>query len=106
MELSITIISLSGYCNHMPHMVVHHKVRDFEKWKTFFDQHENMQKISGSKSVRVFQNAEDSTDVFILFEWDSIENAKKFSASEDLKKTMEKAGVISIPHIHFLNEVK
>ncbi|MEI7434669.1 MAG: antibiotic biosynthesis monooxygenase [Methanomicrobiales archaeon] len=106
MELSITIISLSAYYNLMPHIVVHHKVRDFDKWKTFFDQHENMQKISGSKSVRVFQNAEDPTDVFILFEWDSIENARKFTASEDLKKAMEKAGVISIPHIHFLNEVK
>jgi heme-degrading monooxygenase HmoA len=83
-------------------MIVHHKVRDFEKWKPFFDQHENMQKISGSKSSQVFQNAEDPNDVFILFEWDSIENARKFSASEDLKKTMEKAGVIGIPHIHFL----
>jgi heme-degrading monooxygenase HmoA len=90
----------------MTYMIVHHKVRDFEKWKPFFDQHEKTRKISGSKSSRVFQNAEDSTDVFILFEWDSIENARKFSTSEDLKKTMEKAGVINIPHIHFLNEVE
>ena len=90
----------------MPHMIVHHKVRDFEKWKTFFDQHEITRKMSGSKNSQVFQNTEDSTDVFILFEWDSIENARKFSASEDVKKTMEKAGVINIPHIHFLNEVQ
>ena len=41
----------------------------------------------------------------MLFEWDKIENAKKFASSEDLKKTMEQAGVIGIPHIHFLNEV-
>ncbi len=87
-------------------MIVHHKVNDFEKWKPFFDKNENMQKISGSKSSQVFQNTEDSNDVFILFEWDSIENAKKFIASEDLKKTMEQAGVINIPHIHFLNGVK
>lgn len=41
----------------------------------------------------------------MLFEWDKVENAKKFASSEDLKKTMEQAGVIGIPHIHFLNEV-
>jgi hypothetical protein len=44
--------------------------------------------------------------VFILFEWDTVENAKKFGMSDDLKKTMEQAGVIGKPHIHFLKEVQ
>jgi quinol monooxygenase YgiN len=86
-------------------MLVHHKVRDFTQWKSFFDRHESTRKSSGSKSSRVFQNPEDPTDIFMLFEWDKIENAKKFASSEDLKKIMEQAGVIGIPHIHFLNEV-
>lgn len=90
----------------MQYMMVHHKVRDFGKWKPFFDRHESTRKTSGSKGARVFQNPEDPTDVFMLFEWDSIENAKKFSMSDDLKKTMEQAGVIGIPHIHFLKEVQ
>jgi hypothetical protein len=89
----------------MPYMLVHHKVRDFTQWKPFFDRHESTRKSSGSKSARVFQNPEDPTDVFMLFEWDSVENAKKFGMSEDLKKTMELAGVVGIPHIHFLKEV-
>jgi len=90
----------------MPHMLVHNKVRDFGKWKPFFDRHESTRKTSGSKSAQVFQNVEDPTDVFILFEWDSVENARKFSISEDLKKTREQAGVIGIPHTHILNEVQ
>jgi heme-degrading monooxygenase HmoA len=89
----------------MAYMMVHHKVRDFGAWKPFFDRHESTRKIGGSKGAQVFQNAGDPTDVFILFEWDSEENAKKFGASEDLKKTMEQAGVTGIPHIHFLKEV-
>ena len=105
-ENQINIIFVIGYHYIMPYMIVHHKVGDFKKWKTFFDQDENTRKMKGSKSSQVFQNAEDPTDIFILFEWDSIENARKFSASEDLKKTMEQAGVINIPHIHFLNEVE
>ena len=90
----------------MPHMLVHYKVRDFGKCKPFFDRFESTRKTSGSKSAQVFQNVEDPTDVFILFEWDLVENARKFSISEDLKKTREQAGVIGIPHTHILNEVQ
>lgn len=85
--------------------MVHHKVRDFAKWKPFFDRHESTRKTSGSKGAQVFQNVEDPTDVFLVMEWDSLENAKKFGMSEDLKKTMEQAGVIGQPHVHFLQEV-
>jgi heme-degrading monooxygenase HmoA len=90
----------------MPHMMVHHKVSDFTKWKPFFDGHESTRKAAGSKGATVFQNIADPTDVFILFAWDSAENARTFGASEDLKKVMERAGVIGIPHIHLLNEVQ
>jgi heme-degrading monooxygenase HmoA len=89
----------------MPHMMVHHKVRDFMQWKPFFDRHENTRKTSGSKRAQVFQNVDDPTDVFILFEWDVLENAKKFAMSDDLKKTMVQGGVIGKPHVHFLKEV-
>ncbi|HVN74054.1 MAG TPA: hypothetical protein VMT44_05625 [Methanoregula sp.] len=90
----------------MPHMMVHHKVRDFAAWKPFFDRHESTRKAGGSKGARVFQNAEDPTDVFILMEWDSVENAKKFGMSADLKKVMEQGGVIGAPHVHMLKEVQ
>jgi quinol monooxygenase YgiN len=90
----------------MPYMLVHHQVSDFAKWKPSFDKHESTRKNSGSKSAQVFQNSENPSDVFILFEWDTVENAKKFGMSEDLKKTMEQAGVMGKPHIHFLKEVQ
>jgi heme-degrading monooxygenase HmoA len=89
----------------MPHMMVHHTVRDFTLWKPFFDRNESKRKSSGSKSALVLQNIDDPKDVFILFEWDTPENARKFAMSDDLKKTMEEAGVIGKPHIHFLKEV-
>jgi len=88
----------------MPTMLVHHKVSDFMKWKPFFDGHETTRKAAGSMGATVFQNIADPTDVFILMSWDTVENAKKFGASEDLKKVMERAGVIGIPHIHLLTE--
>jgi hypothetical protein len=75
-------------------------------WKPFFDRYESTRKTSGSKSALVYQNVEDPTDVFILFEWDSVTNAKKFGISEDLKKTMGQAGVRGVPHVHIMKEVQ
>ena len=86
-------------------MMVHHKVRDFTQWKLFFDRHESSRKAGGSKSAQVFQNIDNPTDIFILVEWDSLENAKKFAMSDDLKKTIKQAGIIGNPHVHFLKEV-
>jgi heme-degrading monooxygenase HmoA len=90
----------------MPHLLIHHKVRDFGKWKPFFDRHQNYRKISGAINTQLFQNVEDPNDVFVLAEWDSDEHARDFASSEDLKKTMEKAGVFGNPHILLLKKIQ
>ena len=100
------VCSSPGTCDAMPHLLVHHKVRYFGKGKPFFDRDEGNRKAHGSKGAQVFRNADDPTDVFMLFEFDSVENAGKFSMSGELKKTMEEAGVVGAPHIHLFKEVQ
>ena len=39
-----------------------------------------------------------------LLEWDSIENAKKFTQSDQTKEVMKDAGVVGMPAIHFVEE--
>ena len=41
----------------------------------------------------------------ILIEWEDLENARQFAQSEDLRETMERAGVAEQPDIYFLEEV-
>jgi hypothetical protein len=41
----------------------------------------------------------------IVFEWDSVENAKQFAGSDELREKMEEVGVIDRPDMYFLNEV-
>lgn len=89
----------------MANILVHHKVEDFNKWKPFFDQHSGFRSQNGSKGGRVFRSADNPNDLFILFEWDSIENAQKFAHSDNLKETMQKAGVQGMPEINFVEEV-
>ncbi|MEJ2617097.1 MAG: hypothetical protein P8Z35_19245 [Ignavibacteriaceae bacterium] len=89
----------------MANLLVHHKVEDYNKWKTFFDEHSSFRSQMGSKGGRVFRSANDPNDLFILFKWDSTENAQKFTQSDNLKETMKNAGVIGMPDIYFVEEV-
>ena len=90
----------------MPYMLVRHKVKDYAKWKPIYDEHAATRKASGSKGARLFRNADNPNELMILFEWDDLVKARKFAQSEDLIKTMQKAGVYDKPDIYFLDEIE
>ena len=50
--------------------------------------------IKGSKGAIIYRNTNDPKQLVIITKWEDMESAKNFSLSEDLKATMEKAGVI------------
>jgi len=89
----------------MANILVHHKVEDYGKWKPVFDRHESFRAENGSKGGRVFRSSNDPNEIFILFEWDSVENAQKFVQSDNLKEVMREAGVVGMPAIYFVDEV-
>jgi len=90
----------------MVHVLVKHKVKDFDKWKSAFDGNGDLRKAGGEKGARIFRNIDKPNDIVIIIEWDTIENAKKFYESEDLKKVMKDAGVLMKPYIYFIEEVE
>jgi heme-degrading monooxygenase HmoA len=90
----------------MIHTIIKLKVEDYDKWKPIFDEHSATRKAEGEKGGRLFHNINDPSEVIIYLRWETIENARKFFESEDLKNTMQKAGVIGKPDIYFLEEVE
>jgi heme-degrading monooxygenase HmoA len=90
----------------MPYMLVRHKVANFDKWKPLYDEHATVRKDSGSRSAHLFRNADNPNEVLILFEWESLDKAKKFAQSENLRQKMQEAGVLDKPDIYFLNEIE
>ncbi|MFH1891450.1 MAG: antibiotic biosynthesis monooxygenase [Candidatus Zixiibacteriota bacterium] len=88
----------------MTHVMIRHKVNDFDKWKKTFDEFSSFRKSSGEMSFQVMQHQEDSNNVYLMFEWDNEENARKFFGSAELKERMQKAGVAEAPEINFLNQ--
>ena len=88
----------------MIHVIVRHKVADYSRWKEAFDNHLGVRKAAGEMGNRVLQSVDDPREVTILLDWDSLERAKKFVVSEDLKKVMQDSGVVGEADIHFLQD--
>lgn len=88
----------------MSYLVIEHKVKDYPKWKEAFDAHASTRKAQGCKGGKLLRSTENPSEVVITFEWDNIDNARAFTQSDDLQKTMERAGVIGKPEFFFLEE--
>ena len=88
----------------MAHLMVHHKVEDFEKWKKVFDEHAAARAAAGCTGGELFQCANDPNDIVIRLSWDTAESAHAFTLSEETREVMAKAGVVGQPEILFLDE--
>jgi hypothetical protein len=88
----------------MAHLFVRHKVKDYPAWKKVFDGFIGTRRSGGEKNYQIFHPDNEANNVLALFEWDNIENAKKFAHSSELKEAMGNAGVVEQPEIYFLEE--
>ncbi|MFB3086709.1 MAG: cyclase [Acidiferrobacterales bacterium] len=86
----------------MPHILIRHKVRDFATWKPVYEDHRPAREAASLRDLHLWQNADDPTEVVILFEAADADRAKEFATSPDLKAKMEEAGVVGAPDIVFL----
>ena len=82
---------------------VNHEVEDYAKWRAGFDAHAATRKAGGAlEGEYVMRSVNNPNEVFVILEWDSLENAQKFTQSPELKEAMQKAGVVSQPDVRFL----
>jgi hypothetical protein len=49
---------------------------------------------------------EDTRDVFLLLDWETTEEARKFMSSNELLEAMQKAGVVGTPEVQYLEDVR
>jgi quinol monooxygenase YgiN len=90
----------------MIHVLVRHKVADFPRWKEAFDSHLTARTHGGELGFHLFQSVDDPHDVTLLADWDTIEHARRFMSSDDLRNKMQQAGVVGAPDIQFLEDVR
>jgi len=74
-------------------MMTRHRIRDYDAWRPYFDQHEGKRREYGITNARIYRNAADRNDLVLLFDVADETHVKKFGAFDDLRNVMEKAGV-------------
>jgi heme-degrading monooxygenase HmoA len=90
----------------MTYVMVIHQVEDYAKWKIVFDEHGNIRKAKGSKGASILSNQNVENQIVVITEWEDMEAAKNFAEAEDLKIAMQKAGVMGLPAIYYLEEIE
>ena len=90
----------------MPYLLIRHRVEDYAAWKPIFDEHGAARRRGGSRGGRLFRNVQDQNHLVILLEWDDLDRAREFAASDDLRQAMQRAGVADRPDVYFLEEVE
>jgi hypothetical protein len=86
----------------MPHILIRHKVADFDQWRQIFDSRAGVRKLVGLKEERFWRSAADPNDIFILFAADNLQTAMAYVNSPEVLKRMKSAGVIGQPDIQVL----
>jgi hypothetical protein len=88
----------------MTRLMVQLTTKDFSEWKKGFDSGDELRATFGVRSKQIFQDANDSNRATVLLEMESLEKARQFASSTELKESMQKAGVMGQPSFTFLKE--
>ena len=90
----------------MPYLLVHHRVEDYARWKPVYDARVATRRSSGSRGAHLLRSADDPNELVILFEWDTLENARSFAESRETREAMKQGGLAGPLELGFLVEVE
>ena len=88
----------------MIRMFVRHDVGDYGKWRQGYDDFDKTRSQMGVRGHGVYRSVDNDKNVTAYHDFDSIETARAFAESAELKAGMQNAGVTSAPEIWFTEE--
>lgn len=80
-------------------LFVRHEVNDYAAWRKVYNDFGKTRRNLGVTAQAVYRSNETPNDITVTHDFKSLEQAKAFVASPDLKAAMEKAGVKGAPQI-------
>jgi hypothetical protein len=80
-------------------------VGDYEKWKEVVEELADLRAEHGSQGGRLFRSPVNQNEIFVLFEWNSEEEARKFMEEIIPAKRWETARIYSY-EMQFLEHVE
>ena len=88
----------------MTTMFIRHNVSDYGVWRKAYDDFAQVQKAKGVSAEAVYQAADNPNDITVTHEFASVAAAQAFLSSDELKKTMQGAGVLGAPTVWLTNK--
>ena len=85
----------------MATLFVRHTVADYAAWRRVFDDFAPTQEALGVTAKAVYRGADDADDITETHDFATVEAARAFAGSPELKAAMSEAGVSSTPTIWF-----
>ena len=73
----------------MAYVLVQHKIGKWSEFERVFRDDAERRKRLGSKGGQVFRSADDPDNVFVVFEWDTVDGAQKFRDGLETHEAME-----------------
>lgn len=84
-------------------VIVNHKVKDFDTWLPFFEQHAEARRTGSVKGAKVYRSADDPNNVTVIFEVADPAKFQELGKSDDLRAILQESGVIGTPTFTILN---
>jgi heme-degrading monooxygenase HmoA len=85
----------------MIRLFVRHNVHDYAAWRKGYDAFDPVRTTLGVRGQAVYRSVDDGNDVTVWHDFDSLDAAKAFASSNELKTAMKEAGVAEPPTIWF-----
>ncbi len=87
----------------MATLFVRHTVADYQKWRAVYDEFDAKRRSMGVTGHGVYQLDGNPNDVTVYHEFATMDGAKAFADSTELRDAMQRAGVQGPPTIWFTN---
>lgn len=85
----------------MATLMVKHAVADYESWRAVYDEAASIRAQYGCTDDRVIRDASDPSQVLVLHEFPTLEDARSFAGDPALAAAMARGGVVGTPVLEF-----
>jgi hypothetical protein len=83
-----------------------HKVKDYDKWRPYFDTDEERKWSHGAKAVSVMRSVSDPNEVHFVFDIPDLDAFMSMMRSPELGAILQEAGVLEQPVMYRLEELR
>ena len=84
-------------------VLILHRVDDFDAWREVYDSVADLQKEGGVTAESFHRMAGDPDNILVIHHFDTVETAREFMSSPELRAAMARAGVKGEPRVEFFD---